>query len=121
MEPRFAAFACALLVFAAGCSEMSPVTPAAASEIVNTHCPVMGGEVDGQTFVEWNGKKVGFCCPPCIDDWKDMEDAERSAKLAKAGANADSSEDSSAPKPGEHDNAQPTGADAEQSDENTAE
>ena len=105
MKIQHAALACALLLGAAGCSEMGPGSPAAASEIVNTHCPVMGGEIDGQTFVEWNGKKVGFCCPPCIDDWKEMADPERTEKLAEAAANAHSSEGDHAHEHGEHDDA----------------
>ena len=92
MKAQYAALTCALLLCVAGCSEGGVGTPAAASQILNTHCPVMGGEIDGQTFVEWNGQKVGFCCPPCIDDWKKMADAERKDKLAEAAANADSSE-----------------------------
>jgi hypothetical protein len=93
MKTQFAALTCVLLLCVAGCSEGGPGTPVAASEILNTHCPVMGGEIDGQTFVEWNGQKVGFCCPPCIDDWKEMADTERTDKLAEAAANAGSSEE----------------------------
>lgn len=30
-----------------------------------TMCPVMGGEIDENIFVEYQGKKIYFCCPPC--------------------------------------------------------
>ncbi|MDG1897366.1 MAG: hypothetical protein P8J37_20915 [Fuerstiella sp.] len=95
MKPQYAALACVLLLGVVGCSDAGVGTPAAASEVLNTHCPVMGGEIDGQTFVKWNGQKVGFCCPPCIDDWKAMADAERTDKLAEAAASAGSSDEHS--------------------------
>ncbi len=34
-------------------------------DLGNTACPVMGGEVNGKTFTEWNGLRVGHCCPGC--------------------------------------------------------
>ncbi len=114
MKPQHAALVCVLLLCVAGCSEVGPGTPAAASEIINTHCPVMGGEIDGETFVEWNGNKVGFCCPPCIDDWKDMADAERTEKLDQAAANANSSEGEHAHEHGEHDDDDPDESDNEE-------
>ncbi|MEO2017198.1 MAG: hypothetical protein ABGZ53_22815 [Fuerstiella sp.] len=114
MKPQYAALICALLLCAAGCAEVGSGTAAAASEITNTHCPVMGGEIDGETFVEWNGKQVGFCCPPCIDDWKDMADVERTEKLAEAAANAETSEDSHVHEDGEHDDAELDESDSEQ-------
>lgn len=30
-----------------------------------TLCPVMGGPIDEQYFIEYKGKKVYFCCPGC--------------------------------------------------------
>jgi len=30
-----------------------------------TTCPVMGGAIDKNIFVEYKGKKVYFCCPDC--------------------------------------------------------
>ena len=32
-----------------------------------TICPVMGNPIDKSVFVEYQGKKVYFCCPSCID------------------------------------------------------
>ena len=41
----------------------------AAKEVVaaveQTTCPVMGGGVNKAIFVEYQGKKVYFCCDPC--------------------------------------------------------
>ena len=34
-------------------------------DLANSKCPVMEGTVDGKTFSEWNGLRVGHCCPGC--------------------------------------------------------
>ncbi|GAB5444295.1 MAG: hypothetical protein Fues2KO_46440 [Fuerstiella sp.] len=84
-------FACltlcsAALLLTTGCADSAAPT-AAAAEVINTHCPIMGEEIENPeeaTTVEWNGKKVAFCCPPCEDEWARMTDEEREAALAKA-------------------------------------
>jgi YHS domain-containing protein len=35
-----------------------------------TTCPVMGGEIDKKVFSDYDGKRVYFCCPGCIDMFK---------------------------------------------------
>jgi YHS domain-containing protein len=35
-----------------------------------TTCPVMGGEIDKKVFVDYDGKRVYFCCPGCIETFK---------------------------------------------------
>jgi YHS domain-containing protein len=35
-----------------------------------TTCPVMGVEIDKKVFVDYNGKRVYFCCPGCIETFK---------------------------------------------------
>ena len=37
---------------------------------VNQICPVMGNEVDPDVFVDHEGRRIGFCCPPCIPTFK---------------------------------------------------
>lgn len=73
------------LLLTTGCAESS-TSSVEAGEVVNTHCPIMGEEIDPEaaTTVDWNGKKVAFCCPPCEDEWAEMTDAEREAALEKA-------------------------------------
>ena len=34
-----------------------------------TICPVMGGKIDMKVFTEYEGQKVYFCCPACIDEF----------------------------------------------------
>lgn len=42
-------------------------------------CPVMGSAINKAHFVEYKGKKVYFCCPPC----KDKFTAEPGKYIAK--------------------------------------
>lgn len=35
-----------------------------------TLCPVMGNPIDKDVFVEYEGKKVYFCCQACVDTFK---------------------------------------------------
>ncbi len=34
-------------------------------DLGNTKCPVMGGKVNGKTYSEWKGLRVGHCCGMC--------------------------------------------------------
>ncbi len=43
-----------------------PVSPESAAALPNTVCPIMGGEAQADCFVEYEGKRVHFCCPGCI-------------------------------------------------------
>ena len=36
-----------------------------------TICPVMGGAINKDIFVEYKDKKVYFCCEPCKDKFKE--------------------------------------------------
>jgi Cu(I)/Ag(I) efflux system membrane fusion protein len=38
-----------------------------AGEIEQTHCPVMGGKINPEVFIEYKGVKVYFCCWGCDD------------------------------------------------------
>ena len=46
-----------------------------------THCLVMGGEINRQVFVDHNGKRIFFCCPGCVENFK--SDPEGYLKKAK--------------------------------------
>lgn len=82
-----------------GCGETADTTtsdtPKPILTSVNETCPIMGGDVtaDGGS-VDFNGKEVGFCCPGCIDKWKELPDDDKAAKLATADSDhADGHED----------------------------
>lgn len=56
--------ALALIVFA-GCAKEEPAAEPAAPEITQQTCPVMGNPINPSLSVEFEGKKVYFCCNGC--------------------------------------------------------
>lgn len=53
-----------------------------ALKMINEFCAVMKEhEVDSEVFVIHDGKKVGFCCADCIDEFK--QDPEKYMKDLK--------------------------------------
>ena len=75
-----------LCLITSGCSD---APSSSAQGVINTHCPIMKEKIDPELTVEWKGKEVGFCCPPCLDEWKEMSDEEREAALKEAATTAD--------------------------------
>jgi YHS domain-containing protein len=59
------------LVVVQGCKKEPEPAPStagevvAAAEIMQKTCPVMGGTINKDLFVEYKGKKVYFCCSGC--------------------------------------------------------
>lgn len=49
---------------------MEESAKAVAAEIEQKTCPVMGNPINKDLFVEYNGKKVYFCCPACEEKFK---------------------------------------------------
>ncbi|MCB9851659.1 MAG: efflux RND transporter periplasmic adaptor subunit [Phycisphaerales bacterium] len=43
---------------------------AAIDDTKQTLCPVMGNEIDPEVFTDFHGVRVYFCCPPCIERFK---------------------------------------------------
>jgi YHS domain-containing protein len=35
-----------------------------------TKCPVLGGKINEKVFVDYQGKRIYFCCAACIDEFK---------------------------------------------------
>jgi YHS domain-containing protein len=66
----------------AGCQKQAPTAPTkaptakttpgqpAAQVTEQTTCPVMGGAINKDIFVEYQGKKVYFCCKGCIETFQ---------------------------------------------------
>jgi hypothetical protein len=84
-----------LFCFIMGCSESGDsvvsnnpeTTGAAPSPYVNSVCPIMGNEIEvdkvaAESTRDWNGKKVAFCCPPCLEEWDDMTEEEKTKAIA---------------------------------------
>jgi YHS domain-containing protein len=57
-------------------------TPIAAKQPENTICPVMGNPVDPEVFVDYEGRRIGFCCPGC--DTLFLEEPEKYLKKVDA-------------------------------------
>ena len=79
-------------ILLAGCGKSDPpATPrgtAARPAVVNTTCPIMGGDVHpavtGNLYTIFDGQGVGFCCPGCKDKFDALSDTEKIKKLAAA-------------------------------------
>lgn len=67
-----------ILLFAA-------VVPAQEASTGNqTNCPIMGGKINPKVYVDYQDKRIFFCCPGCDDTF--MKDPEGNLKkMADAG------------------------------------
>ena len=64
-----------VLVLAAG--------PAMAAEPQpQTVCPVLGGNIDKKVFIDYQGKRIYFCCPGCSAEFS--KDPEKYLKKMEA-------------------------------------
>ena len=75
------------LVVFSGCAKKTPTaqeqTPQPQAQVTaaeQTTCPVMGGAINKAIFVEYQGKKVYFCCAGCPEQFK-ADPAKYLAKL----------------------------------------
>jgi len=68
------------MIVISGCKKEEPPTvspsvptesnAAAVTDTPQTICPVMGGAINKDIFVEYEGKKVYFCCPACVSEFQ---------------------------------------------------
>jgi len=54
-----------LLLTTLALSGPAPAQPPAAKP--QTICPVMGGKINRQVYVDHQGQRIYFCCPACIE------------------------------------------------------
>lgn len=54
------------------------------SQPVNANCPIGKEPVDGKTFVTYQGRTVGFCCPGCDKQFQAWSKERKDAFLAAA-------------------------------------
>jgi YHS domain-containing protein len=86
MKANYKIVAVVVLIGLYGCKKEEPVTTIpAASEVAQAAtdanaaieqkiCPVMGGAINKNIYIEHKGKKVYFCCPSCKGEFeKDPE------------------------------------------------
>jgi YHS domain-containing protein len=56
------------MLFGSGEAKAAPAAAApAGTDIAQTQCPVLGGKVDPNVYVDYQGRRVYFCCPMCKD------------------------------------------------------
>jgi YHS domain-containing protein len=68
-----------------------------------TTCPIMGGEINKEVYTDYEGKRVYFCCPGCLPEFK-KDPAKYIKKLEDAGVTLEK-----APKAGTKDKSQGCG------------
>jgi YHS domain-containing protein len=52
-----------------------PVMAFAGEELKpQTHCPVLGGEINKDVYTDYQGQRVYFCCEGCIATFKENPD-----------------------------------------------
>jgi YHS domain-containing protein len=57
---------------------------ALAAESQQTQCPVMDGAIDKEQFVDYQGKRIYFCCSSCLEEFKKDPD-KYMKKMKEAG------------------------------------
>jgi YHS domain-containing protein len=45
-----------------------------AKETNQLKCPVLSGSVNRNVYTDYQGKRIYFCCPPCIQEFKKNPD-----------------------------------------------
>ena len=77
------AFASLALLALVGCSKEPAATPGGTQASLGK-CPTCGQPaVAGVTQVDYEGKKVGFCCAQCLEGWNKMDAAGKKAAYDK--------------------------------------
>ena len=81
MPSLFAVAVAAIIAvgLAAGCKEETGASGPDA-EIAQKLCPVMGGPIDPNVYLDHEGRRVYFCCASCIETFK-KDPAKYLAKL----------------------------------------
>lgn len=68
-----------LLFVAAAAFALLPMSPAWAAP--QTECPVMGGAITKELYVDYKGERIYFCCAGCPETFK--KDPEKYMKKLK--------------------------------------
>jgi hypothetical protein len=72
---RYIVMAAVVMAVASGCGSPEPAVQTEPQEITetadeitmmnNSVCPVMGGPVSAGQYFDWEGYRIGICCPGC--------------------------------------------------------
>ena len=56
------------MLFGSGEAKATPAATApAGTQIAQTQCPVLGEPIDPNVYLDYQGRRVYFCCPMCKD------------------------------------------------------
>ena len=80
-RPLLAVVALAVPLLLVGCGQ-SVVDARAEAGTVNGLCPVREEPVVAGSVIDYDGQKIGFCCPPCSGDFR--KDPETYLKKMRA-------------------------------------
>lgn len=50
------------------------IRPAVAGEGPQTRCPVRKEAIDKRVYTDYQGKRIYFCCPPCVEQFNKNPD-----------------------------------------------
>ena len=88
---RMGMVVCVALSLIVGCGSEKETESAGASRpvqanttsmtVAQTTCPVMGGKINKEVYMDYEGKRVYFCCPSCIAEFE--KDPDRYVKKMK--------------------------------------
>ena len=56
--------------------------PGIAHAEAQTKCPIMNGKIDEKIFVDYQGKRIYFCCTGCLEEFN--KDPEKYLKKMEA-------------------------------------
>lgn len=81
---------CCTAESAEDCNAPADAMATGGTAVVNEYCmvnhedTVKGGMAHAVLVADFQGQKVGFCCPGCVKKWASMSDAEKKKSYAEA-------------------------------------
>lgn len=63
-----------VLMLALALVAAAALAAAAADPKAQTTCPVMGGKINQDLYVDYQGRRIYFCCPACVELFKKEPD-----------------------------------------------
>jgi len=73
-----------VLLVVASVLALGAIRTAQAAGKPQSNCPVMGGKINKNVYIDYQGQRIYFCCPGCIGAFK-KNPAKYMKKLADAG------------------------------------
>jgi YHS domain-containing protein len=68
-----------------------------AADAINASCPISAGEIDGKTFVQYDGHSIGLCCGGCVAKFEAWSDEKKAGFVSASLAQEDERPDAAKP------------------------